>query len=415
MKKLFVLFALCILSAGSFSFSHADEIVTLPYKTATSTGSVANFYQGLGSGFTQKVGAVQFYASSTGSSLVGVQINYCNNSNYTSCFNYSSDLSQVTVTGTKLVTVFTNSATTTLAADKYVYVVINSSSGTFKINGSGTNTYTNGILCTNAPTSATTCTGGTTDATVADAYLSLQTLSVGTLKPQVFSVITPTEFQVIPVASTTFPIAFTYLTNTAGSVGVSVEDISNSYLQLRYGSSTAVINSLTTYAPVIPLTANHAYRVRGYLVTGTTTYYGPYRSFSAGSDQFFSGQLLDITDINDSNATSTVKGRFAAFFDLSGNIGNRLPFCYAWQIRDIYAVAATTSSVYTATVFDFAGSAISTSTKGWLPSSLTVFSTSTVTYYFSPSLLSTMNALASAALWVGLMYMYYKRIFAIRL
>jgi len=406
---------LCVVFALSASISHADVIQQTIYSTSIgqigiSAGPIPQTGIYLPPGTSGYVSGVSVYLNSLSCSvgspcrvqpylLEGTSTNFI----YTSgtgdyYFNGNSNIGRFVVSdvvGVKFST--TTPLTKLMDASKYYFLGFRCTSGctgepiiqgaSTVISGNG-NTYLAGALQTKTIYYQLNYAGGVTD-----------------LQPQVYDISSPTQFQV--TTSNYVPVIFTYLSSADYDlVGVQVIDQSNNGLLLDTLERTADYPSIQGFSDILSLSSNHAYRIRGYLKDSTgakPTIYGAYRDFSTVSDQFFtsSSTLINIVNITDSNATSTASIATNSFSNILGFFADRVPFGWLWQINDIYRETATSSSEFAGVTFDFGSSNISTSTRTFLPGSLEVLSTTSVTHYLSPGLLSTFNALASAILYVG--------------
>jgi len=134
---------------------------------------------------------------------------------------------------------------------------------------------------------------------------------------------------------------------------------------------------------------------------------------TAPAPTFGSGVTDYLTSLNADNASSSLVtggSGLNAFAGISGFIFERVPFGYLPIIDALFRNTATSSSYNFGTVhYDFSDTNISTTTRGFLPGDLTVFSTSTVTSLISPTLLAALNSVVSASLSVGwLIYAFYR-------
>lgn len=248
--------------------------------------------------------------------------------------------------------------------------------------------------------------------TVQDYYFVLGGQGLAPLENIVYGMTSPTEFQVTNSANV--QATFSYI-NTKGfdTAGVEVTDLTNHLLALKTEETSAVALQ-GTYSNVIPLTANRGYRMRGYLrnATSSAIIFGPYRTFSTISEQFFTStsSYVSISSINESNASSSAQNALSGFANIPSYLADRVPFGYLFDIARMYSSAASSSTSFASISWDIGNSALSTSTKSYLPSTLPLFSTTTITYYLNGSLLTSFNALASAALYLATMYMFFTRI-----
>jgi len=229
-----------------------------------------------------------------------------------------------------------------------------------------------------------------------------QNANVVDLQPQVYAFSSPTE---LSVTSTVNPlVGFSYLnTDTYDEVGVEVTDQTNNKLSVLTGIQSAIQNSTASYSAVLGLTANHAYRLRGVLlssVASSSPTYGPYVDFSTISDQFFTAtsSLININNITESNAATSTASGVSGFAIIPSYFASRVPFGYIYVIYNAWNSVATSSAQFGALTLDYSALAVSTSTKAWLPSSITFFSTTTVTAYLGDANLALLNALATATI-----------------
>jgi len=402
----------CILTlVGAFPV-HADVLSSYGVDTIKSDGNSGG-YIFLGNGLTGIPSYVQIMASTTDGGNHGtgsVAIAQCPSAiSLSGCFVYASMVAAGTITPNKgVVTTFFNAPTTSMQSTAYYYISFSAMSNA-KNYGSADGSSLPGVWCKNI-TDPTACTIPNTDANITKAWFVLGSSDTVPLQAQVYEVLEPDQFEV--TASSDVTIEFTYLNTNYDKVGIEVIDQSNNLLVLQTGEQNAVQSGLYSYGNVLSLTANHAYRIRGYLrsTAGTsTTIYGPYRDFSTVSDQFFTATstLINVSQVTNDNATTSLGTAFEAFGNFPSYISNKVPFGYIWEIRDIFRNAATTSSVYGELAVDFDAMSLATGTKDWLPSRVVFFGTTTVTTYLTGTILGAFNLLSSAALIIlWLMYVY---------
>jgi len=124
----------------------------------------------------------------------------------------------------------------------------------------------------------------------------------------------------------------------------------------------------------------------------------------------FAQSVIDqITGINDNNATSTITGNVGGWANIPAFFAKKVPWGYAFDIAEVYDNLSTSTSEFSAIVFDFTDTRISTGTRSWLPGRITVFSTSTVTYYLTTNTLNALNTLAAAIGWMLAAYYWFRR------
>ena len=118
----------------------------------------------------------------------------------------------------------------------------------------------------------------------------------------------------------------------------------------------------------------------------------------------FQGALSYIDPfVPDVTATST----FNRLLDIPYLLKTKIPFSYAYGVYELFKTFPTaTSSSVGSIVVDFSG----TTTPSYLQatfSDITLFSTSTVSSYLSPTLISLIKALITATIWAGVgMHLY---------
>lgn len=182
-----------------------------------------------------------------------------------------------------------------------------------------------------------------------------------------------------------------------------------------------------TISQVISLASGHTYNLVVYICNNSGSCYGgPVNTFSVVASNFSIGTTLPgilsgtstinnlplpiITNINDNNASSSLQTAINTFSNVPGYFAERVPWGYLFEIRDIYTAASTSTSEFGAITIDFANaSGLSSSTKSWLPSSLTVISTTSIAYYFNGTALSGANTLLAAIGWIGMMGYWFRR------
>jgi len=356
MKKGLIVIALCFATLGSFSFAKAEIITSNTLDNSVVSTSVGPTYQTLPLGTTGVPSYMQFYASTTNAlpeNLGSLNIISCSTTSLSSCYVYATLASAVNVSATKgLVTAFIT-ATTTMNPSRYHY--INFPSITYsRFYGSTSSNYTGGVTCTNLA-AADTC---SFQANVKGLWFVLGGTELEQLQAAVYEIDNITEYETL--SSTNVPVSFSYLNTDMAEVGVEMIDVTNNQLVLRTNVQTANQNGVYDYGSLLSLTTGHGYRIRGFLQSTATSsrVYGPYRSFSVGSEQFFSGNLLDIETINDNNATSSARTSFSQYFNIVSVLANRVPICYAWDIRDAYNNAATSTTVFAGRSYGFGGFSI---------------------------------------------------------
>jgi len=387
-----LLTALCV---GVFSFPVYADTVYSQSDLSTET-TFSTYYNVLGTALNGYIGNIQMYAKTNGTpaTYLVADVNECN-VGYTGCTTLVTYNSSATTTATQTIYNLTGSSHPAFNPAKYYVVQVRAANlVSFKSLGDNVTNY----FGTKSP------------------WMQVFTVDTVPLQSQVYAVTSPTQLQV--TSSTDVTVTFSYFsTGLYDRVGVEITDQTNSRLALRTAEQAAQTLSVTPFSTVLSLTADRAYRVRGYLrdSTSSTTssiLYGPYVDFSTINDQFFTSTstLVNITTLNDTNASSSASALFAQFSNYFTNLTYKVPWGYLFDIRDIYNSASTSTTDFASVRFNFDDSSISTTTRDFLPGEVTVLSTSTVTTYLSGGVLAVFNTFVSATLWVGLMYAWYSRI-----
>jgi len=401
---------------GTFNFVSAAVIADQQVSTTQTASTQVNWYQGLGTGLSGSLNYIQLTANSSGGGTFYVRIQQCDDAAYSvncTAF-YNGSASTQSLTGAKTQFTFITTSQPVFVLSKYYYLWTD---GGTLINlwGSSSNVYSGGILCRALnPTSATTCNGGgPADGAVADAAFSVGSVDVVALQPQVNPITTPTQFQV--TATENVSVSFTYLNTTLYDiVGTEIIDQTNNHLLLDTGEQIAQMNTTATYNAILGLTQNHAYRVRGYMrnsATSTFRTYNAYVDFSTVSDQFFnaSSTLINITNINDANASSTAQNIFTKFWNIQNIIQAKFPFNYLFEIGNALNILSygTSTTAWTFSLPLNYGS--STSPFNFLPSTWDVITPTTLAVYYPDSIRLFFRTLAGLLLTVGWGLMMFNR------
>jgi len=434
------LLVLAVLSITSGAFPVYAAVIGTQADSSTQYNGVTNTYWGNVGGVVQTIGtstsyttgffgSFSFYAQiNGGNNNLSVQLFDCGsqkgdnecqyngatwmqNTNY---WNLKTNDSALTNSFKYFTFVSTSTLITLDSTHRYKFVIFpttNSGTQLFYTKGTTGSSYSNGRCEAQFYSSPTACVG------INDLAFTLTTAEISLIQPQVYPILTPTQFQI--TSSNFVGVGFNYYnTNVYDTVGVEIIDQSNNYLVLRTGQIAAQHNDLYSYNTAITLTCNHAYRIRGVLsssVSSSTAAFGPYTDFSTCSDQFFNAtsSLINIVNLNDNNATSSINDASNGWTNIPSYFAKRVPWGYLFDIAALYDNAATSSTEFGAITLDLKSLSIATATKSFLPDRFTLLSTTTATQYLGTTLLNVFNTLVVAVGWVGLMGYWYKRGIAI--
>jgi len=436
-KALGIVIGLTIPLVGAFSFAYADSVVTgnlpatstllstltipgnslpnnrvgqsfvSPVDTTVSSVSFALQTAVLGGDFTAFLyevtgGVATILATSTSITTPGTQPVVAN-------FSFSSPPSILT-------------GHTYIAAIRYNY---NAAPAFYGIRS---NVYNNGCVISSFTNGSSVTCDTTYDANGSDAYFAVYGTS--NTNSRIISISSPQQQS---YSTNSLFFSYTYFSGypVVASANVQIRDLTlaQSVDTSSYVSTTTSSGTLS-YQKSITLSASHSYQWRAVLVTSSGNQYSDWRLFDTGQlapvpgasstldyvSSFFQGSIIgealngdNFGTINDTNSGSSTQTGINAFQNVASYLSNRVPIGYIWDIRDIYQAAATSSTTFAALKYDFGNSNISSSTKTWLPGTITILSTSTVTYYLSGSTLDLFNALVTAILWVSFLWVVFKR------
>jgi len=435
-KALGIVIGLTIPLVGAFSFAYADSLVA-GYVPATSTDQTlahlpTSFSPGyvVGESFTLYTDAVINSVSFDVSGTIGETM-------YANLFIYNGGImqsvatssSQNVYTGGHNVFNFTFTPYSAVAGTYVVALHSNYNAATQDIYGTRSNVYNDGCLTNSFRYGDTGTTCDTTyGAGGSDAYFAVY--GAQNTASRIQAIISPAQQS---YSTNAIVFSYTYYSGypTVSTAGVQLQDLTLS----QTINTTSIVSTTTssgsqTYAKSLLLSSNHSYRWRAVLVTSAGNQYSGWRLFDTGQlapvpgasstldylSSFFQGSIIgealngdNFGTINDTNSGSSTQTGINAFQNVASYLSNRVPIGYIWDIRDIYQAAATSSTTFAALKYDFGNSNISSTTKTWLPSTITILSTSTVTYYLSGSTLDLFNALVTAMLWVSFLWVVFKR------
>jgi len=398
-KILLSLTILVVAFSVSITVANADVLYSQTISTTQSatipngTPITQRFYTGLATSTLQGVSIrASWNGSGTAASITTIRMR-CYQDNFTT-FTVCPGTSVLTWTGTQTLTTteteyYFNFSTTNenfiKSGYSYVLEIEISNAGASRGYSYGANSdVTSSGYCYN---NALEC------GTVQDLFYILYGLGTTIpLQTQVYTVTSPTQFQV--TSSADVPVTFTYLYNSStgvyDKVGVEVIEQSNNRLVLRTSErSIDTTTGIRTFTDILPLQSNKAYRIRGYLRNSSTTKmaFGPYRDFSTISDQFFNSTstLVNLSQITEINASSTIAQTLLDSINIFSLLANKVPFAYMFYVGSMFSfdnVPATSQAGEVALdLGDIASSSIM-----FNYGRVVIFSTTTVSTYLGPYL-----------------------------
>jgi len=174
--------------------------------------------------------------------------------------------------------------------------------------------------------------------------------------------------------------------------------------------SSAALSGFGTTTQTYSLTAGHLHLWRGCLVNTSTSQKvcSGYYSLNVVSPSA-SSSVPVLPDVNDGNASTTANSSIFAFLDVPQLLQEKFPFSWFFQIAGLLnTLQSTSTAAVSPVVFDYASLDISTTSKNALPATWEAFSTTTITQWIPPAVLSAWRLLMSAVLWFGFaMYVYH--------
>lgn len=210
-------------------------------------------------------------------------------------------------------------------------------------------------------------------------------------------------------SSTTIPFSATYFFNDVTSfvldkVAFEISDMTSQTSPIRFGSSNINISGISTESATTTLVSGHLYLWRPVMYSsgGTSTeVYGDFYSlnvlYQSASSTPFVGATLGTSTLPD--ATNLL-----SFLNVPNLLVTKVPFAYLFQIaQGIQAgVSGSTTSAIPSGAFVWHGVNGSTTT-------IDMFSTSTIGYYLSPTLIGLWRAFLLVVLTVEFGYALYLR------
>jgi len=203
-------------------------------------------------------------------------------------------------------------------------------------------------------------------------------------------------------ASTTVGFSFPYYFNCTTSYGVydslivDIKDLTNGdTISDVLPQAINICGQSTFYGTTTGLIAGHLYfwRPRMFSEATSTAILGDYYSlnvlYPSASSTPFVGATVGTSTLVDST-------QLLSFLNVPNLLATRVPFAYIVQIRDLFYYAITSSS--TATI---PSGAVSIKFGSSATTTLDLFSTSTVTYFLTPSRVSLLRGLMVALIGLG--------------
>jgi len=413
--------------AGAFPV-YADTLssMTISSTHENNSGGSHVYTIRLGSGLTGLVSEISTMFAITNrasATAVGLQLQECTDNTYFSCTDPGGGTPQVTaVSGNIAVTQYFTSLNNAvnLNSAKYYQIVLSFSGGvttdTFDVYGSATNTNQSSCLQSSGSWSS-----------LSECFYILNGVNTDT-DTSFTSGLSPV--QASTTASTNVNFTFSYH-------AVASHNISEYAIFIRDDTTNSTIGPITGSASSgdhnvsrnITLTSLHRYTWQAYICNSSGTCYGGPAPFFyvVGNGGFlytptFTGtgtppvinydQYFDASQISESNSTSSLPTTIGSFFNIPAILASRVPFGWIYQLKESYdgAFASSTATSTASVVLDFDSIDIATGTRDILGHDLVLFSTSTVTQFFPPTVLVIFNALGSAALYLTLAGYVFRRV-----
>jgi len=423
MKTIPILVGFIILLTGSFSFADAEIIASQVTATTTINNCPNNIcQQGLGSGFSALVSSVEFRASNN----VGVdQIaeggiwefsNDTATATSTTCGSTAAfvglgapSLANAKATSTNLITWgnapaqdqdFLFSSVQLLPECYYWVGFLRLSGGGLLLHGITDPTgYPNGVLAG----------GGAMKA----AYFVVEGVSNDfQTTSRILEQVSPSNGATSPGAA----VDFEYTWRNTGFEGydtsqLEINDITSGF---QYTPSMEPLlvtgNGDTTFSRL--LEENHLHTWRACLVNselGTRTCSGYFSLNVVGASA--SSSFPVIPSVDGDNATTSAQGGIFAFLNVPQLLQSKYPFSWFFDIAELYQQLQASSTEDVATVsLDYSTLDISTTTKNVLPSTWTVFGTSTITAFIPEPVLDAWRLLMTAVIWMSVVAYLYRSI-----
>jgi len=229
---------------------------------------------------------------------------------------------------------------------------------------------------------------------------------------RILSLIQPTNGATAPSTAVTFQFSwFNSGLELYTKAQTEISDVTSGF-QYAPQQSSAAVSGYGTTTQIYTLTANHLHLWRACLFnpdSGQKTC-SAYRSLNVVGPSASSSVPI-FPDVNGDNATSSIEGSFWSFLNVYTLLQSKLPFAYFFQVADLMnELQSTTTATIEPVIFDYAGLDISSTTKNSLPDQWEAFSTTSVTEYIPPSVLSAWRLLMSSVLWFGFAMFAYHRI-----
>jgi len=211
-------------------------------------------------------------------------------------------------------------------------------------------------------------------------------------------------------ASTSVSFSFDYFFNSAESFGfldtVAIEliDTNVSSAPTKYGIQSISATGFSTYNHTMDLIAGHFYLWRPTIyssATSTAPVIGDLYSLDVVTRAGSSTPFLSATV-----GTSTLPDalNLLSFLNVPNLLQTKIPFAYIFQIYDgiTIGISSSTAATLPSGTFTWKGPTGATTTTDF-------FSTTTIGYYFSPSLISAWRAFELAILYITFGYALYLR------
>jgi len=213
---------------------------------------------------------------------------------------------------------------------------------------------------------------------------------------------TPANGSLSPTEDPTFSFTFNFIDYGRWDyAGVEIQDLSTGAVGYLATSSISSIG-INSYSSSEHLFSGHLYLWRPYLgsFTGNPSLYGDYYSLDVG---FRSGSSTPYTGATVGTSTVPDTTSLLSFLNVPQLLRTKIPFAYIYQIATGLSQgfgSSTASSLPTGT--------ISYTIPGRATSSIDLFSTTTIGYFLSPSLIALFRGLQVAILYISFGYALYR-------
>lgn len=392
MKKLLAWLFVMPVIASSFFIAHDAKADYSQFISTASSTSQTNLDQRLGTGLTGTVNSISVSCSYSGGALVAHSVSltsYTDSAYSVGGVTYTFTTSQ-TCSSSRSILTFTPTGNTVFSSN--LYWVLNQNlfyvGGSKAIYGSSIDVYPNGACVV----SGVPCTD------LSDIYFQIQNTQEDN-SSRIVENISPSAGSI--TASSTVPFSFSYFYNDSNSlydtVGYELTDITAN-TQIAGVEQSINASGGNTYTATSTLVANHFYSWRPYMkysVNGSFIY-GDLDTFSVLTN------TAPVSPLTDPFATSTATTTAPLIYlNIVSLLQNKYPISYVPQIITLVKSEATLTgtSTFPNLTFDFTNTRLGSTTLNL--STVEMFGTSTITYFFHQTQIDQFKTLIRYVLWVS--------------